>query len=138
MDISFVQYLIEDILHEDLTLTGRTVIYAKMLDLIEEQPWFGYGNGTASFFTWYYMSMPNTQNGLLNDYIDWGMVGVSFFVFLFYFVVKYIGCNISHKNPFLCLLYTYIVLSSIEITLGLSFLAILPLSLFSDRKNVFS
>ncbi len=138
LDISFVQYLIEDILHEDLTLTGRTVIYAKMLDLIEEQPWFGYGNGTASFFTWYYMSMPNTQNGLLNDYIDWGMVGVSFFVFLFYFVVKYIGCNISHKNPFLCLLYTYIVLSSIEITLGLSFLAILPLSLFSDRKNVFS
>lgn len=81
LDISFVQYLIEDILHEDLTLTGRTVIYAKMLDLIEEQPWFGYGNGTASFFTWYYMSMPNTQNGLLNDYIDWGMVGVSFLYF---------------------------------------------------------
>lgn len=137
LDIPFIQYLIEDVLHEDLTLTGRTVIYAKMFDLIEDQPWFGYGNGTATFFTQYYVNMPNTQNGLLNDYIDWGIVGVLLFVLLFYFVVKHIDYNSSRKNPFLCLLYTYIVLSSIEITLGLCFLAILPLSLFSDRKNVF-
>ena len=71
--IPSVQYLIVDILNEDLTLTGRTYIYTRMLDLMDTQPWFGYGNGTATFFTTYYIheKLTNTQNGLLNDYIDW-------------------------------------------------------------------
>ena len=46
--IPSVQYLIVDILNEDLTLTGRTYIYTRMLDLMDTQPWFGYGNGTAT------------------------------------------------------------------------------------------
>ena len=36
--IPSVQYLIVDILNEDLTLTGRTYIYTRMLDLMDTQP----------------------------------------------------------------------------------------------------
>ena len=88
--IPSVQYLIVDILNEDLTLTGRTYIYTRMLDLMDTQPWFGYGNGTATFFTTYYIheKLTNTQNGLLNDYIDWGIIGVICLIILTYSVLK--------------------------------------------------
>ena len=41
----------------------------------------------------------------------------------------------SRINPFICLIYTYIVLSSIEITLGLRFLAVLPMCMWANKKN---
>lgn len=131
--IPSVQYLIVDILNEDLTLTGRTYIYASMLDLMDAQPWLGYGNGTATFFTTYYINekLTNTQNGLLNDYIDWGIIGVICLLILTYSVLR----NTDSKvNPFVCLVYTYIVLSSIEITLGLRFLAVLPMCVWANKR----
>ena len=132
--IPSVQYLIVDILNEDLTLTGRTYIYTRMLDLMDTQPWFGYGNGTATFFTTYYIheKLTNTQNGLLNDYIDWGIIGVICLIILTYSVLRSASSRI---NPFICLIYTYIVLSSIEITLGLRFLAVLPMCMWANKKN---
>ena len=125
---------IVDILNEDLTLTGRTYIYTRMLDLMDTQPWFGYGNGTATFFTTYYIheKLTNTQNGLLNDYIDWGLIGVICLIILTYSVLRSASSRI---NPFICLIYTYIVLSSIEITLGLRFLAVLPMCMWANKKN---
>ena len=132
--IPSVQYLIVDLLNEDLTLTGRTYIYTRMLDLMDTQPWFGYGNGTATFFTTYYIheKLTNTQNGLLNDYIDWGIIGVICLIILTYSVLRSASSRI---NPFICLIYTYIVLSSIEITLGLRFLAVLPMCMWANKKN---
>lgn len=132
--IPSVQYLIVDILNEDLTLTGRTYIYTRMLDLMDTQPWFGYGNGTATFFTTYYIheKLTNTQNGLLNDYIDWGIIGVICLIILTYSVLRSASSRI---NPFICLIYTYIVLSSIEITLELRFLAVLPMCMWANKKN---
>lgn len=133
--IPSVQYLIVDILNEDLTLTGRTYIYTRMLDLMDTQPWFGYGNGTATFFTTYYIheKLTNTQNGLLNDYIDWGIIGVICLIILTYSVLRSASSRI---NPFICLIYTYIVLSSIEITLGLRFLAVLPMCMWANKKII--
>lgn len=134
LSLPIVQTFIVDILHEDLTLTGRTFIYANMLDIMQDEPWLGYGNGSASIFTNYYINMPNTQNGLLNDYIDWGIIGCICFLFLISVVIKQSDKTSKKINPFVCLIYMYIVLSSIEITLGLLFLSILPFCIFRNNK----
>lgn len=134
--IPFVQYIVVDILNEDLTLTGRTIIYEKMMDLLYMEPWLGYGNGTATFFTTYHINdaLTNTQNGLLNDFIEWGFVGVSCFLLLIYIAFKNRFTSIDYKNPFICLLFTYIILSCIEITLGLRFLVVLPFCLLTQQS----
>lgn len=135
LTIPFVQYVIVDILGEDLTLTGRTYIYIKMIDLLNDQPWLGYGNGTASFFTQYYVheNLANTQNGLLNDFIEWGIIGVITMLLLLVSCIKNYKYENQQPSPFTCLVYTYIVLSCIEITLGLRFLAILPFCAFAGN-----
>ena len=136
LNIPFVQHVIVDVLGEDLTLTGRVYIYAKMIDLLSMQPWLGYGNGSATFFTMYYVNenLMNTQNGLLNDFIDWGIVGVASLLFLVVTIMKNLKLTSSQISPFVCLAYTYIILSSIEITLGLRFLAILPFCVFMKQS----
>ena len=139
LNIPFIQYIIVDVLNEDLTLTGSTVIYEKMIDLLYMEPLLGYGNGTATFFTTYYISdlLTNTQNGLLNDFIDWGIIGISCLLLLVYAVFKNnITLNSKYKNPFVCLAFTYIILSSIEITLGLRFLTVLPFCIFYNIKHI--
>lgn len=136
LNIPFIQYVIVDVLGEDLTLTGRTYIYARILELLSMQPWLGYGNGSATFFTMYYVheSLMNTQNGLLNDFFDWGIVGVASLLFLVATTMKNLKLTSRQISPFVCLAYTYIILSSIEITLGLRFLAILPFCIFMKQS----
>ena len=127
LNIPIFQHLIVDVLKEDLTLTGRTIIYTHMMNLLDSEPFWGYGNGTASFFTTYYINenLTNTQNGLLNDFIDWGGCGVIALILLMIAVFKNSPLNKTKINPFICLAAVYIILSSIEITLGLRFLVLL-------------
>lgn len=134
LSLPFVQHLIVDILNEDLTLTGRVNIYMGMFDLLGFEPLWGWGNGNSTFFVNYYLDMPNTQNGLLENYINWGLLGVISFLILVFFVIKY--AEKKNSYPFINLIMVFIVLSTIEITLGILFLSILPFCLFSSiNKN---
>lgn len=131
-----VEYFIVDILHEDLTLTGRVNIYIAMLDLLDFEPLWGFGNGNSTFFVNYYIDMPNTQNGLLENYINWGLIGVIPFLLLVFFSVKY---SIKYQcNPFVNLILVYIIISTIEITLGANFLFMLPYCIFYCKNVQFN
>jgi exopolysaccharide production protein ExoQ len=83
--------MVLDLLGKDATLTGRTAIWPYVIDNIGEKPLLGWG--LAAFWmpgnpaamqigravNWY---APNAHNGLLEFLIEVGLVGTSFFVFL--------------------------------------------------------
>jgi exopolysaccharide production protein ExoQ len=80
-----------ELLGKDATLTGRTAIWPYVIDNISEKPLLGWG--LAAFWVpgnpaamqigravnWY---APNAHNGLLEFLLEVGLVGTSFFVFL--------------------------------------------------------
>ena len=85
----------ENILHamgKDLTLSGRTDLWAAVLNKIWERPWFGYGYGgfwlgwngeSADIWMITGWRPPHTHNGLLEVWLALGLVGVMVFIAVF-------------------------------------------------------
>jgi O-antigen ligase len=73
----------------DLSLTGRTDLWAAVIAKIWERPWFGYGYGgfwlkwegeSADIFLITGWEPPHSHNGLLEIWLALGLVGVLIFV----------------------------------------------------------
>jgi O-antigen ligase len=79
-------------LGRDITLTGRTGIWAIVLDKIGQHPWLGYGfegfwlgmEGESADI-WYetYFMAPNAHNGFLDLALALGLIGLLFFMLSF-------------------------------------------------------
>lgn len=79
-------------LGRDVTLTGRTAIWAVVLDKISNHPWLGYGykgfwlgmEGESADI-WYetYFMAPHAHNGFLDLALELGLVGLLFFMLSF-------------------------------------------------------
>lgn len=76
------------LLGKDATLTGRTEIWAAVAKCIAHRPWFGYGLGAfwrdwraPCAHVWEVVDWepPHSHNGLLDFWIDFGLVGVLLF-----------------------------------------------------------
>ncbi len=75
-------------LGRDQTLSGRTVVWAAVLDSIRERPWLGYGYNAfwlgwegPSAQVWLATGAPfvNAQNGILDLWLRLGLVGIVLF-----------------------------------------------------------
>ncbi len=80
-------------LGKDLTLTGRTTVWAVVVDTIRERPWLGYGyNGFwlgtegPSFLVWLATGEPyyDSHNGIMDLWLDLGALGVAVFLLGFF------------------------------------------------------
>ncbi len=69
----------------DLTLTGRTDLWAAVLDKIGERPWLGYGYGgfwrswegeSAQVLSTVRWAAPHSHNGFLDLWLDLGLLGL--------------------------------------------------------------
>lgn len=76
----------------DLTLTGRTDLWAAVLDKIGERPWLGYGYGgfwrswegeSAQVLSIVRWAAPHSHNGFLDLCLDLGLLGLLTFAFSF-------------------------------------------------------
>jgi exopolysaccharide production protein ExoQ len=76
----------------DLTLTGRTDLWAAALDKIWERPWLGYGYGafwrgwsseSADVWNVVRWQAPHSHNGFLDLWLDLGLLGLSAFALSF-------------------------------------------------------
>lgn len=80
-------------LGRDVTLTGRTGIWAVVINKIGKHPWLGYGylgfwrglEGDSADI-WYetYFLSPNAHNGFLDLALDLGLIGVGLFFLSFF------------------------------------------------------
>ncbi|MFT4071750.1 MAG: O-antigen ligase family protein [Dysgonamonadaceae bacterium] len=134
----FIQYFIVNILGKDLTLTGRLDIYDVLLDMLTKRPVTGFGSGNAHYALRYYYGMANAQNGFFNVIFEQGILGATALVYLLY--VSFRNLRNFGAYPLVAFIIMYIVLSSVEVTLGMNFiylLIILQMFTFSNHKFEF-
>lgn len=137
-----VTYVVKDVMKRDLTLTGRTEIYAKYLDVMENYWMWGYGFGTggevsAKMFGKY----ANTQNGLLQWILQVGLIGTVPLCLLLTSVFWQLSKAASEKQrylmPLVALIYVYIILGVIETTYSMGFIVLFALifMLVNERRK---
>ena len=128
-----INSFIVNFLHEDTTLTGRMMIYQNVLKLLMMNPWFGFGaeNNYAMSHT-VAMGM-NTQNGLADIIVSYGVVGACLILLLM--VVSLLKRKEDYSRSYMALMYTFIIVSMVEITLGNYFLITLALLAFVKNGN---
>ncbi len=137
LDNAFIKYIIVDILHEDITLTGRMTIYAIIGEILKGHYILGYGMGSSFEVMMNFMHAPNTQNGLLECILEQGILSTSLLIIIIYSIFK--KANKKKSNVIsIYMIYIYVFLSCIEITLDKSFLIWLALVLVTsnDLKKI--
>lgn len=81
---------------KDTTLTGRTILWASAIDMIQQRPWLGYGfsafwlgwdGPSAKIWRLNPWGPPHSHNGILDLWLDLGLVGVG--LFLLGFTIAY-------------------------------------------------
>ena len=100
----YVKFVIVDVLGEDPTLTGRTGIYELLGFVLPLRPWWGWGVGNAHSIMAYFFGAANAQNGMLNLVLEQGIIGCIFF---------------------LSLVFSFIILSCVEVTLDYTLISYL-------------
>lgn len=129
-----MEYIIVNILGEDLTLTGRLNIYAALSNLLFECPLWGYGIGNSHLFTMMNGIGPNAQNGLFNLMLEVGILGCIAFFFLIIKMLKLSSIN-RYTYPIVCLMYTMLILSSIEITFTIMLITMNMFIILNNKPN---
>lgn len=135
IEIGPIRYLVEDVFHKDITLTGRLNIYQKIDSLFSKfHIIFGYGMGSSFEVAMKMIGAPNTQNGVLEIILQQGIISLSLLIILIWQVLKY-SCQNKSINYALIMLYIYILFTSVEITLDISFLIWLALLLVFENNS---
>ncbi len=122
-----IRFLIVDVLHRDLTLTGRMEIYYFIFKLLTTHKWFGYGYGTNIVETtsiWY----ANAQNAFWDFVICYGFIAL---ILLFIYLIAVVYKSNRYQSSFginrytylcTCMLYIYIFIGVGEIVYNKQFI----------------
>lgn len=127
----FVRHFVVDVLGENLTLTGRDLIYSGLQAVISVSPIFGHGYGNAAVAM--YVGYGNAQNSIMETLVNYGVVGL---MAIFYIVW---ACLKGSKEPWswgmFILLYSMIAGSIVEITYNyFFFIALMTILISTDQE----
>lgn len=130
-------FIVENIFNRSLDLSGRIRIYENILNIIFEHPWLGHGYGNSYDILYNRIMAPNTQNALLEWWFNSGICGL---IFLLAIIVTIFN-NLKDNNTiilksFIVGIYVFLILGSIEITIGSAFFVLLAcINLGSIKTN---
>lgn len=134
LQYDFVQYVIQDILHRDITLTGRLQIYTDIQEAFTISPWIGLGYGNSLVVSKYFTDAFDSQNGLVELFIQIGVIGVAVFLLILYTSSKTFENSKHLKNPLVAFIYAIIAISIVEIPFKHSFIFFLSFC-FIKKKH---
>lgn len=126
----FVRFLIEDILHKDMSLTGRTLIWDNSLEAIKDSFVYGYGYGVKIYDI---IPMSSTPNSCHNYFLDLlfrgGILHLLVQIIMNYLALKELKFDDNEKAVIYIALIAYFVMwqVSIFITDGVSLMFIILL-----------
>lgn len=123
-------FFIENVLHKDISMTGRTGIFQILPAVISKKPLWGYGYGISYEVLSRYIhgNIPNTQNAVAEWLLYGGIcVVILVLIFIFYGLKNISNCSDNICIPLVCMIYSYIVIGSVEVTFGKTFFAIVLL-----------
>ncbi len=112
LQIPIVHHVVVDILGENLSLTGRDLIYGSLNAVIGESPVFGYGYGNAAVAM--HVGYGNAQNSVMETVVNYGLVGLCAILYMAWVSAK--GRKPSWAWGAYALLYAMILGSVVEIT----------------------
>lgn len=140
LQFPIVQDFIVDVLHEDLTLTGRLIIYEKIQEAFAENPWLGYGAGNSSVISVLYTGFYDAQNGLVDMFVQVGILGCIAFLSFLYSIFRYLkvyNTSITNKSvyPIIAFVYIMIAISMVEIPFNNKFIFFTMLLLTNSTKD---
>lgn len=113
------KYIIVDILHKDITFTGRTYIWDMVLKYIESKPILGYGyeDGLIRQAKYKYIGAVHTHNQLLEIIYQGGSIALLVFIFIIVLIAKelyeYKDNKIAHLISWT--LFTYFIMVITEV-----------------------
>lgn len=131
----YVQSFVVEILHEDVELNGRMRIYEDVIPLIEKKLMIGYGFGNTYEILEDRIAAVNTQNGLLENIFDYGVIATIISLILIYLIVNLHKKenNIELTYPLIVYLYVFIILASVEITFDIIFWGIVSFLIIQEN-----
>lgn len=77
---NYFGFIIEDLLHKDLSLTGRTLIWDRAFVMIEKSPFVGYGFKKFGLYVPYIGFTWEAHNQFLQNMLKGGMLGTALFI----------------------------------------------------------
>lgn len=124
--VPFVNYLIEEILNRERSLTGRMNIYYDIVEKMGRHWWVGYGYGNANTVTMQLFGYANTQNALMQWVLQVGVPATMVLVFVMLQIFGQIG-KIKNDNmprilPLVALIYMFVTIGTVETTFSMSFI----------------
>ena len=113
--IPFFNYVLVKILGESEDMTGRLLLYERLTTILLDHPLWGYGiRNVASIIEPLIPTIKNSQNGVLQLYLEMGIMGVvTYFAYLIRIVLHAQGRKMLY--PVIVLLYMYLVIGLVEI-----------------------
>lgn len=135
LQFTIVQDFIVNVLHEDLTLTGRLTIFGNIMEALNDNIWFGYGYGNSSLISVYYMCGENPQNGIIEMFLNVGIIGCISFLMIIYNACKLYNKGNYYVNPTIAYIFTMIVISTIEVPFEKTFIFVTSLLLLTNYRT---
>lgn len=126
------KYIIVNILHENVNLTGRLHIYSFLIEVFKKSPLLGYGYG--NYAVGLASGFGNAQNAIIQLVIDYGLIGLLFFYLMFREALKNHMPNKLNLGMYFYLIVT-IVCSSVEISFNYLFYIALIFIMISSSKG---
>lgn len=134
------EYIIVNLLHRDMTLTSRTTVFSRVLNLLPGNLMWGFGYGSTYELGIQLAGIPNTQNAILNWIWQCG-VPTTILMVLFIFIVfnrskKFMGYDsVRTSKPLCSLVYVFVILGAIEVTFNSTFFGVLAALLSVSNKT---
>ena len=128
--IPAIKYVITEILHRDVTLTGRQQIYEILPKVIRQRPWLGYGSSGTIISR--YTGAFDAQNGFFDLVVCNGIPSAIIFIILLISLIKQYKAHSARL--LLGGIYAYMLMSMAEVTYGITLL-FLGILLFTESRN---
>ncbi|MBE5905182.1 MAG: hypothetical protein E7277_00110 [Lachnospiraceae bacterium] len=129
-----IRFVIEEVLNEDITLTGRMGGFVNIHRPLLLDPIWGVSPLNNYIISRRYVGMDDLQNGMADMMLSYGLVGVSLLLILIALCMR--KGNVKQGYGFYAMMYMFIALAAVEVTLNLKFVVVLSLVAFAwDKKE---
>lgn len=121
-----IQNFIVNVLHRDLSLTGRVNIYGFIPKILSNRLLWGYGYG-SSYETWMNAThiFPNSQNGLVDCIVEQGLIATVILILIVTLVMSKTSVLLKdypYMKSILLIVYVYATIASVEVTISIVFI----------------
>ena len=124
-------------LNRSLSLTGRTLIFGRIPQIMQGKWFLGFGYGSSYEICQRYIGFADTQNALMEWIMQIGVLGSILLCLMLCYCITKLHKNIMFYTEWvwpLAFVYTYVALGTIEITYSYQFIGVL-LVLYALSKD---